>query len=673
MYYYPVDDHYFSAAGHGGRMVDWLKKKIAVPYRYLYLSAFVLLLLPFEVFVITHLRTVWSVLLVILSAAAFYFLKKNMTEDDRMEFTVSSLMLLTGLIIIIAVSAGIGGYMPQKADHAYRNAVLYDLIHAPWPVTYSFVPQRCLVYYFNCWLVPALIGKLFLPFGSTIAMEAGFISLLLWTWLNILMVLLLVCRYLNVSSGKSATAVLLLLFASGGMDYIGWVVIQHGFWSKHFEWWTYCQYTAPYTQLAWVFNQAVPAWLCTTLLLNEKGIRRLGALVACCLIYAPFPAVGLAVIAAALVIRELTDAFYSGAVKLFLKELFSGENMLFCLAIVPVMGIFFLTNSTVDRVSDHGLITFCISDFYRFGEYVLFVILEFGLAALLLYRFHRNIFWWAIVVTLLILPLFEVISYDFCMRVSIPALFVLTVWLAEYFINYFREKSKADKGRFCALAVIFLLGLLTPFAELYTAVHDLIVGRQVRNDTIYSYANIFGREAATDNKLLGNFVSGDVSKTLFFDLLARKSSRTADSSDNQEVKVLLAEQLPEHDLAACTSLNQIGLFNWRNWLFITAEKEDLLKVQIYPAGGRRSEKKLTEKTMPDAFFEISSPVPGNGRKFCSAWAINKFEKDDLLVISNRNIEINDQCREELIRRSTGCGIFEYDSAIVVVPETLTGK
>lgn len=75
------------------------------------------------------------------------------------------------------------------------------------------------------------------------------------------------------------------------------------------KWWEGYQYSCMTTQLFGVFNQAIPAWLCTIMILSQKDNRSKAYIVACCMLHATFPFVGLLALVLFLVLMELYDIF----------------------------------------------------------------------------------------------------------------------------------------------------------------------------------------------------------------------------------------------------------------------------------------------------------------------------------------------------------------------------
>ena len=102
--------------------------------------------------------------------------------------------------------------------------------------------------------------------------------------------------------------------------------------------------------------------------------------------------------------------------------------------------------------------------------YLVFFILEAGVYLVFLYRYQKkNVLYYVIFLSLLVIPAIRVGSgSDFCMRASIPALFLLMVLVIDGL-----ERAKEEKNRriFWGLMVMFLIGSITPIHEIGRTFH----------------------------------------------------------------------------------------------------------------------------------------------------------------------------------------------------------
>jgi hypothetical protein len=245
--------------------------------KWLYRLTYLYLLLPFILFCLGWLRLVIALPITALMVWILWKLwmqkfpdfEENNGEYPEILRSILPAIVLTGLWVFLS---GVGGYAFQNWDHHWRNAVFRDLISYDWPVVYAAPdrgPIKMLIYYVGHWLLPALVGKL-------LGWQAANAFLFLWTWLGVLLVVLHLSFKLKTSSLKT----LLLLAFFSGMDALGTIFLAKEYptlWPplQHLEIWAGdLQYSSFTTQLFWVFNQSVPAWLCIVFIFDDVIARR---------------------------------------------------------------------------------------------------------------------------------------------------------------------------------------------------------------------------------------------------------------------------------------------------------------------------------------------------------------------------------------------------------------
>lgn len=98
------------------------------------------------------------------------------------------------------------------------------------------------------------------------------------------------------------------IYLFSGMDILGYYVtgidMSTVAQSDHLEWWTKFQFSSITTQLFWVFNQCIPAWLVTILLFLQKSNKYMAVLLAAAMLNCTLPFVGLIPFAAYWVFSE---------------------------------------------------------------------------------------------------------------------------------------------------------------------------------------------------------------------------------------------------------------------------------------------------------------------------------------------------------------------------------
>jgi len=184
-------------------------------------------------------------------------------------------------------------------------------------------------------------------------------------------------------------------------------------------------------------------------------------------------------------------------------------------------------------------------------NYFVFIIFEFGIFMIFLFADHyKNPLFWICLISLIVIPFFRIgTSQDFCMRVSIPALFMVQIMVQQTLIGKAALRGTAknpaaadnpaitDKPAVTAdalprankyaltehdmklirvmLAVVLLIGTVVPIQEISrSVVYTLPPYNVTWADTVKTLAN---SEIQSSNFL------GSVKDNLFYEYLARKS------------------------------------------------------------------------------------------------------------------------------------------------------
>ncbi len=428
--------------------------------------AYLYLLIPFILFCIGWLNWIAAIVVVSVAAAGFVSIWRALPSKDVFCFHRSDLIVTILVLGVWMVLSGVGGYAFQNWDHHSRNAVFHDLINYPWPVVYHFKPDvskqfgissvLLMSYYFGFWLPSALIGKFW-------GWAAANFSLFLWTYVGIALSIVLTASKLKISLIKTS---LLIIFFSG-MDFIGVALFQNmrGYtypllWPpiQHLEWWNApFQYSSFTTDLYWTYNQFVPALLAMALFVSSADSRPLLWLGGMCFFLAPFPALGMIPFFAGSVIKEMLLSFRSQPVArrfiplvqhLLTLENFSG------LAVGAVSALFFTTN-LASQTREIGLPD-------SFVAYVIFLCLECMLIWLVLLPANKSDWMWYVAGGVLIFAPYVNFggTWDFMMRSTIPALYILSLGCVRYLLT--------SKNMLLKVILIFMLlvGAMTPRYEI---------------------------------------------------------------------------------------------------------------------------------------------------------------------------------------------------------------
>ena len=561
-----------------------------ITYRKIKGVAFFALALPSLIFSLGFLRWYIGVPVSLLIAAAYIFTLRDIRieaasgkEEKSIFVSTPCLFAIFGVVLVWCYLGGLGNLWYQSADWSARNAIFRDLISHAWPVIYKS-KGVALVYYIGFWLPPALVGKgIFLASGNLeVAFFVGNICLWLWSAFCVFIAFLLTALFINASTKKRLFFALAVFILFSGLDIVG---ALYNLFSKgirpgaHIEWWsTYYQFSSMTTMLFWVFNQAVMSWLTVACFLNEKNTRSYAFLIVLCAASAPIPCVGIAVYMLALASYGLYRALRLKKSALFWRDVLTPQNLIPLFTLLPIYLAFYKTNLAVNvgreiqgvkPSADYGAVIIlavalcataitafvCLKRKRTYGEwlilsaiiavflivtardpsirinYVFAVFLE-GIVFLipLWSEYKRTPVFHATLFLFLLAPTVRIgTAADFCMRASIPAIFVLMALCLKYLYSHSEKifsRSNQSRSRLysrvsCfALIVLLAVGSFTPLVEFGRGFGEVIKNRRIVlvNDTTYTLDKIFdGDELNLDR----NFIAEDYENTFFFRHLAK--------------------------------------------------------------------------------------------------------------------------------------------------------
>lgn len=421
------------------------------------------LILPFFLFLFGWVRLAVAIPLAVVLLFALHRLQITNYESPFSNFPLSSTVHCFLIVAFWLLLSGVGGYAFQNWDHNWRNVVLRDLINFDWPVYYAHPqsgPVKMLVYYTGFWLPSALVGKV------TNWQTANFV-LFLWTLSGLALVAFHLAEILKTSPVKAA--LLLILFS--GMDALGVALFPNDYPAllppiTHLETWAgNLQYSSFTTQLFWVFNQAVPAWLTISVLASLAEAKRFPGLQeiasgetrrprndialllwSLCFFFAPLASVGLLpyVVIGLIEHTDLKSPF---------KRL-RWETLSASLIILLLSAFYFLSNAAAQSRGFQSL---------PVVKFLAFFLLEGGLLWLFLaptkYRDPR---WLVTGVLLALIPFAQLGSgRDFVMRASIVPLFHLMLMTGETIFS-----KSTPRFLLITVSCLLLLGSLTPLYEI---------------------------------------------------------------------------------------------------------------------------------------------------------------------------------------------------------------
>ncbi len=498
-------------------------------FRTLFLLSITYLLLPFLIFCVGFLRWYVAVVLILsLLYSGVFAVKQIYRKEYSWRLSSARIFVLIGVSAFLCWFCGVGGYFSQSYDWIVKNPLLNDLTLSSWPLVIDFSEadtdiqslcgegQVAFVYYLFYYLPAAWVGSLFC--STTVSR----IVLFLWSAYGLLLVLCWLLYWLSTEgklSRRKTSLALVLFICWGGMDIVGMVFKAFSPWDN-IQWsWSslplldsWCQpffmYHSSLASLYWCFNQCIPLWLITMMILNSLDSRFLLFLYSFSILYSPWGAIGLLPIVLAIEVSEVRKWGWSN-----IKNIINFANVGFPLLLLFVVGSYYASNKT--PIAEKGFIW----QFWEIEEwpfvYVAFILVEIGVYVYLMRKeSNSDLLLSVTIATLVVIPLYKMnYANDFALRASIPALFVLFAIWTRWSMEHYHQKRWAILTVFliCSLGACHLIGF-----NAFRTIH------QGRPDTYYENE----RFTSVDNTKLAilgeaQFYAHDYENTFFWKYMAK--------------------------------------------------------------------------------------------------------------------------------------------------------
>lgn len=486
--------------------------------------------LPVLIFAVGFLRWYWALPV----CAALLFALFRGWRPNALDALTGSLTVPVGRLIALALIVlvwthlgGMNGLSFQSDDWHWRNAIFHDLVDKPWPVVYAG-KNSALVYYVGFWLPPALAAKAVGAASGSVVLAWRVARFGLWLWSSMGMTLLALglMFFTGADSRRKQWTTLLVLIFFSGLDVVGAALsgtLERVFDPAvlHLEWWTLDgkQYSSITTCLYWVFNQSIIPWMTVLLFLTEKDARNYLLLGVSCLCCGPLPFVGLVICMLGQWAAQLIADARRGRARVSLRAALSASNLALTFLLLPLFAAYYMSNAAFGGSAPDALSLAERLDAYFSRRFLLFFMVDAGVYLALLWPGHRSEpLFYVVGASLLVIPFFRVgFSEDFCLRASLPGVFILMAWCARQLVGEFsnvRLLSPVRKALLGCLTAALLVGALTPAVEIGRGVYHVVSERTVRLSK-----DAFGTiEVLNDAK---NFTADDYENTFFFKYLAR--------------------------------------------------------------------------------------------------------------------------------------------------------
>lgn len=543
----------------GGLIIALLPYKaltVHISDRVLFGTAYLYMIVPTIIFFLGWLELSLGLFFSAILLFGFYWhIKYNYSNQKNLDLTVGQLVLIGTAILVWVYMTGIGGFMVQRYDLHWRNACLRDLIDYSWPVIFPET-GNALGYYFNFWMIPALVGKM-------LGLTAANITLYVWTAFGIVIATCVVLKYLNFSSKKKIIVFILIFITFSGIDVIGtfftYFANKGVFLWNPFAWqdaFTGFQYVPLNSHIEWAYNQTICSWIAISIFLNERDIKSLALIGLCAFPFAPIPFIGLFVIFILWALFESTSFVKEKKSIQILKNIFSIPNICATLSIFIVFFLFFKTNTSITHDGKISMIGFSLHnkklDILTIISIVLFFTIDvYAYVLLILPNYKKDKLFYIINLPLLLVPFIRLgAGRDFVLRAWIPAQFSIMIFLVKTLLS-----EKSNRLTFRTFLLCFCIGASS--FNFIAAKADYIHKIYQRHsyplvaDDIHSFAEKNAvHEYGVKKEITPHYINMLVlhpEQTVFFKYLAKTKSKKSYAKD---IKVY-ESYLHERGLSVC--------------------------------------------------------------------------------------------------------------------------
>ncbi|PSL23235.1 hypothetical protein CLV60_117112 [Dyadobacter jiangsuensis] len=364
--------------------------------------------------------------------------------------------LLGFMALIWLLFSSIGGIGYRNFDSGIRSSLLWHLVADSWPLyfekgyfgnEFGSISEKAYVYYFAYYLPAAVVGKI-------LGWKAANLALFAYSWLGVSLALMLVRVYVRQRGYTITLIVFTGICLFGGMDYVFNRLL--GFTSDRSEMWlSPLHYFSHTRNLFWAPQHCLPTWLIIGVILNHRQISpvliRIFPL-ACVsmLLWSPLCLIGIA-------------PFILIILKHHWKEWmqWSWANTAACLLFI------LLTSFIVSNDFSFGMFFApnIMQDYWV--QYCVFVTAEFLiLSSIFVFSNPKILKDDILIIALMLLFVIPVLILgrwnDWSIKLSIPPLFVLSIFVIKQIMWLFESKKK----HMVIPLFIFAACALTPLEEL---------------------------------------------------------------------------------------------------------------------------------------------------------------------------------------------------------------
>ncbi|MCI1583266.1 MAG: hypothetical protein LKH84_08210 [Clostridium beijerinckii] len=498
------------------------------------------ILVPIMIFFVTWLKNYIGIPMLVILSYGFYKLYKDNYKYEKkyMEISYKKILVLILFVFFITYLSGQGGFYFQYNDNNWRNAVYHDLIDYKWPVIYENTTGNSLVYYIMYWIFPAFISKVFVNFSNGFIIAR--IILFIWTFIGIMLVMLLLLNYLKAEKKKAFYIVLFVFLGWSGINIIGSIIYNtlglSDFALNTYLWWTNFivdnqpysyMYRSNFDQLASVYNQTIVPWMIVILIMENRRIKNFAFLGLCALPYAPLPFLGIFMFMVAIAIPYYyKNCYEENKYKEAIKETLSIPNICSICTIFIVFFFYFRCNVAysegVGAVKNGFYVPLKEYTPFRIITLMLFYILSFGIYMFIIRQDYKKDYLFKVfAILLIIIPFFRIGNLaEFCWNVSAPIYFLVMMYVIKYMIKKI-EIDKMINYNVVMLIVCLSLAYLNPISQVAfgakIAIKEKTVLLMTDNVKTFSDKQVFDKNV----EFTYNFVCPEPKEKFFYKYLAK--------------------------------------------------------------------------------------------------------------------------------------------------------
>ncbi|MCE7072879.1 hypothetical protein LZG74_21370 [Dyadobacter sp. CY327] len=375
-----------------------------------------------------------------------------------------ALIFLATLTFVWLLFSSIGGIGYRNFDSGIRSSLLWHLTVDPWPVWFSpaymgerfgYATDKPYVYYFAYYMPAALVGKVF-------GWKAANLALFAFSYSGTLLSLLLVAFSQVQKSLLGMFCIFISICFFGGFDYVV-NLLFHVTEDRAETWLTPFFYFSNMCNLYWSPQHCIPAWIIIGILLNRRYInptlnKIMTIAVVSLILWSPLCLLGLMPFFIPHFINHWKQYFSFSLINL-------SAFIFFCVLI-----LFILSNDFSFPIHFSILI---FNDFWK--RYLLFILVEFiFILPIIIYRISHfstdeTQFIFTAIFSLILIPFIILGTWnDWAIKVCMPSIFILSIFVGKQFILLIKSKSRL----LYYAGFLFFLASLTAAEELiFSATH----------------------------------------------------------------------------------------------------------------------------------------------------------------------------------------------------------